>query len=134
MALARVTCDPPTCEHHVGFQPIITDQPDVLLGGDASHHQDLYLPVPSSPSSDYRVPLPVIDGGVQLAINPPLATYTIGQLTRMSAESNVLVILAHEGQVEGVISVYPEDLSGWQKKGWKEAKEVGQEKRAGRAI
>ena len=66
----------------------------------------------------------MIDGKPQLAIDPPLATYTIGQLTRMSSESNVLVILAHETEVEGVVDFYPSNLNSWKEKGWKEAKEV----------
>jgi len=41
----------------------------------------------------------------------------------MSAEENVMVILAHEMQIEGVVDVYPGDLSGWKEKGWKEEKE-----------
>lgn len=97
---------------------------DILLGGDASHHQALYLPVPTD-SEDLRSPLPVIDGKPQLAIKPELATYTIGQLTRMSKEDNVMVILAHEGQVDGVVDQYPGDLSQWKQKGWKAKKEEG---------
>jgi hypothetical protein len=97
---------------------------DVILGGDASHSQDLYLPVPTS-SGDKRNPLPVIDGKVSLAIDPAVATYTIGQMTRMSAEENVMVILAHEMEIEGVVDFWPGDLSGWKEKGWKEEKEKG---------
>ncbi|GFZ51913.1 hypothetical protein JCM24511_09683 [Saitozyma sp. JCM 24511] len=94
-------------------------------GGDASHSQDLYLPVPTSREHDLRLPLPVIDGQPQLAVDPALATHTIGQLTRMSAEENVMVLLAHEGEAGGVVDVYPGDLGQWKAKGWKEAKERG---------
>jgi hypothetical protein len=97
---------------------------DILLGGDASHSQDLYLPVPTD-QQDTRNPLPVIDGKVSLAIDPALATYTIGQMTRMSAEDNVMVILAHEMEVDGVVDFWPSDLSAWKQKGWKEEKERG---------
>jgi hypothetical protein len=132
MALARVTASPPSCES--GPTPTLTRRliscPDILLGGDASHSQDLYLPVPTSPEHDLRLPLPVIDGQPQLAVDPALATYTIGQLTRMSAEENVMVLLAHEGEAEGVVDVYPGDLGEWKAKGWKEAKERGLKDRA----
>jgi hypothetical protein len=109
----------------------LMSRPDILLGGDASHSQDLYLPVPTSPEHDLRLPLPVIDGHPQLAVDPRLATYKIGQLTRMSAEENVMVLLAHEGEAEGVVDVYPGDLGVWKAKGWKEAKERGVTDRAG---
>ncbi|WVF65549.1 hypothetical protein IAT40_000277 [Kwoniella sp. CBS 6097] len=103
----------------------VTAQPDtyLLLGGDSSHHQTLYLPVPQSADEDLRSPLPVLEGKPQLAVDPKLATYTIGQLTRMSTEDNVMVILAHEAQVEGVVDMYPQNLNGWQSNGWKEQKE-----------
>jgi hypothetical protein len=67
----------------------------------------------------------VIDGKVSLAMNPALATFTIGQMTRMSAEDDVMVILAHEVEIEGVVDFYPGNLSGWKEKGWKEEKEKG---------
>jgi len=86
MALARVSANPDTCTSCSMYQ-LTTD---VLLGGDASHSQDLYLPVPTG-SEDKRNPLPVIDGKVSLAIDPKVATYTIGQMTRMSSEENVMV-------------------------------------------
>ncbi|WVQ62538.1 uncharacterized protein L199_000680 [Kwoniella botswanensis] len=107
MALCRVTARPVTY---------------ILLGGDASHHQALYLPVPTD-QEDLRSPIPVIEGKPQLALDPELATYTIGQLTRMSKEDNVMVILAHEGQVDGIVDKYPGDLSLWQARGWKAKKE-----------
>lgn len=125
MALARVTASPPSCES--GSIPTLTrrltSRTDILLGGDASHSQELYLPVPISPEQDLRLPLPVINGQPQLAVDPALATHTIGQLTRMSAEENVMVLLAHEGEAEGIVDVYPGDLGEWKAKGWKEAKE-----------
>jgi len=120
MALARVTANPDSCT----FPAVYQLTTDVLLGGDASHSQDLYLPVPTG-SEDKRNPLPVIDGKVSLAIDPAVATYTIGQMTRMSAEENVMVILAHEMQIEGAVDFWPGDLSKWREKGWKEEKEKG---------
>ncbi|ORY29316.1 beta-lactamase-like protein [Naematelia encephala] len=121
MALCRVTVDPSTY---------------ILLGGDASHSQDLYLPVPSSPDfpTDPRSPIPVINGKPQLATDPKLATYTIGQLSRMSAEDNVMVLLAHEGEVEGVVKTYPDDLAGWKVGGWKEEKERDVRARAEKRV
>ncbi|OCF35573.1 hypothetical protein I316_02627 [Kwoniella heveanensis BCC8398] len=79
--------------------------------------------LPTSESEDLRSPIPVVDGKPQLAVDPELATYTIGQLTRMSRENNVMVILAHEAQVDGVVDKFPESLNDWRSKGWKEKKE-----------
>jgi hypothetical protein len=43
----------------------------------------------------------------------------------MSAEENVMVILAHEMEIEGVVDFWPGDLSAWKKKRWKQEKEKG---------
>lgn len=97
---------------------------DILLAGDAAHHQDVYLPVPASPEEDFRLPKPVLNGVVQMAVDPEVATFTIGQLTRMTAEPDVMVLLAHEQQAESVLPEYPHGtLDEWKAKGWKEAKE-----------
>jgi hypothetical protein len=55
--------------------------------------------------------------------NPALATLAVGRLTRMSAEDNIMVLLAHEGQVKCVIPDWPEALDDWRAKGFKEKKE-----------
>ncbi len=34
-----------------------------------------------------------------------------------------MVILAHEGEVEDVLDIYPGELRSWKEKGWKVAKE-----------
>ena len=44
-------------------------------------------------------------------------------LTRMSIEENIMVLLAHEGQVKGVIPDWPESLDNWKANGFKEKKE-----------
>ncbi|WRT63722.1 uncharacterized protein IL334_000645 [Kwoniella shivajii] len=115
---------PGHCPGHIMALCRVTAGPDtyILLGGDASHHQALYLPVPTD-TEDQRSPIPVLDGKPQLAIDPPLATYVTGQMTRMSKEDNVMVVLAHEGQVNGIVDLFPGDLGLWKTKGWKETKE-----------
>ncbi|WRT69069.1 uncharacterized protein IL334_006052 [Kwoniella shivajii] len=115
---------PGHCPGHLMALCRVTSQPDtyVLLAGDAAHHQNMYLPVPTS-EGDYRTPKSVVDGVVQLADDPVVATYTVGQLTRMSQEENVMVILSHERGVQGIIDYFPKDIGKWKERGWKEAKE-----------
>lgn len=55
--------------------------------------------------------------------DPIVNTQSVSRLTRLSAEDNIMVILAHEGEVEGVLPVWPESINQWRKNGWKEEKE-----------
>lgn len=143
MALARVTTDEPTCEYHYTLPqsscPFLLIEPsinggcselvlDILLSGDASHDQTQYLPVPNTtdPKEDNRSPIPIYNGEPAFALDPDALAYTIGQMTRMSQEENVMVLMAHEKEAEGVLPPYPEDLGGWKQKGWKEEKDKTQ--------
>jgi hypothetical protein len=102
---------------------------DVFLAGDTSHHQTLYLPVPVEGEPDCRTGLPFypsLDGSGVLTTmdeDPVVNTQSISRLTRLSAEDNIMVILAHEGEVEGVLPVWPQSINQWQANGWKEEKE-----------
>ncbi|WVQ63902.1 uncharacterized protein L199_002058 [Kwoniella botswanensis] len=115
---------PGHCAGHIMALCRVTAQPDtyVLLAGDAAHHQNMYLPIPT-PEADLRSPKPVIDGKVAFAEDPVQATYVVGQLTRMSMEDNVMVLLAHEKEAMGVVDYFPEDICEWKEKGWKEEKQ-----------
>lgn len=55
--------------------------------------------------------------------DPIVNTQSVSRLTRLSAEDNIMVILAHEGEVEGVLPVWPESINQWRRNGWKEKKE-----------
>lgn len=57
--------------------------------------------------------------------DPLVNTQNVGRLTRLSAEDNIMVILAHEGEVEAVLPTWPRDLGDWKVNGWKEEKEKG---------
>ncbi|WWC91213.1 uncharacterized protein L201_006155 [Kwoniella dendrophila CBS 6074] len=115
---------PGHCCGHIMALCRVTTQPDtyVLLAGDAAHHQTMYLPVPTS-EGDFRSPKPVINGKVQFAEDPIKATFVVGQLTRMTQEDNVMVILAHEKEVKDVVDYHPNDIAKWKEMGWKEQKE-----------
>lgn len=47
----------------------------------------------------------------------------------MSAEENVMVLLAHEAEAE-ILPRWPEKLNDWMKEGWKVKKEAGLNERA----
>lgn len=102
---------------------------DVFLAGDTSHHQTLYLPVPVDGQPDHRTKLPFYpkpDGSGEMTTmdeDPLVNTQNVGRLTRLSAEENIMVILAHEGEVEGVLPIWPRDICQWKTQGWKEEKE-----------
>jgi hypothetical protein len=55
--------------------------------------------------------------------DPVVNTQSVSRLTRLSAEENIMVILAHEGEVEGVLPVWPRNINQWKANGWKEEKE-----------
>jgi hypothetical protein len=59
--------------------------------------------------------------------DPVENTVSISRLTRMSAEDNVMVLLAHEGQVENVLPEWPETLDNWKTNGLKRQKEMDPE-------
>jgi hypothetical protein len=108
---------------------ILKSSSDVFLAGDTSHHQTLYLPVPIDGQSDHRTKLPFYpkpDGSGELTTmdeDPLVNTQSVGRLTRLSAEDNIMVILAHESEVEGVLPIWPRDLAEWKVNGWKEEKD-----------
>lgn len=101
----------------------------MFLAGDTSHHQTLYLPVPVEGESDRRTGLPFypsLDGSGVLTTmdaDPVVNTQNVSRLTRLSAEDNIMVILAHEGEVEGVLPTWPQNINQWKANGWKEGKE-----------
>ncbi|KAJ9105301.1 hypothetical protein QFC21_001669 [Naganishia friedmannii] len=116
---------------HISALARVTSNPDtyVFLAGDTSHHQSLYLPVPTEGQPDTRTKVPFYpksEGSKEMTSlddDPIVNTQNIGRLTRLSAEDNIMVLLAHEGEVEGILPVWPEDLSRWKTRGWKEEKE-----------
>jgi len=64
-------------------------------------------------------------GGKRISMHedPAQASLAMGRLTRSSAEDDIMVLLAHEGQVKGVIPNWPEAMNDWKVKGYKQKKE-----------
>ncbi|KAH8080931.1 beta-lactamase-like protein [Filobasidium floriforme] len=119
------------CRGHLNALARVTTDPDtyLVLAGDTAHHQSLYLPVPAPGEVDRRTRIPFFEmpntNGSRISMheNPTEAYVSIGRLSRMSMEENIMVLLAHEGQVKGVIPDWPESLDNWKANGFKEKKE-----------
>jgi hypothetical protein len=83
--------------------------------------------VEGQPDTRTKVPFyPKSEGSKELTSlddDPIVNTQNIGRLTRLSAEDDIMVLLAHEGEVEEILPVWPEDLGRWKVRGWKEEKE-----------
>ncbi len=91
------------------------------------------MPTPEHPA-DARARIPYAAGEPAIDRDPLAANQTISRLTRMSAEQNVMVLLAHEVEAGGVLPLFPDDGSGlrdWQAQGWKAKKEEDVRRHAG---
>lgn len=69
----------------------------------------------------------MIDGEVKMTADPVVRAKNMGQLTRMSAEDNVMVLLAHEPEAEAVLPLWPETANDWRAKGYKRQKQKSKE-------
>lgn len=101
---------------------------DILLSGDTCHQQCMYLPIPSPGQPDKRSRIGSWqdqDGSwCSMHEDLPTAVHSMGALTRASQEDNIMVLLAHEKEIEGLAPNWQEgDLADWKEQGWKEAKE-----------
>ena len=126
MALVRTTTSPDTCKSLHRHVPVLADIEDVLLAGDSAHAQESFLPIP--PSSDLsgpdpRAPRSVEDGQPMMTENPERSAFDVGSLTRLSMDDDIMVLLAHETPAGKILPRWPESISQWKDKGWKEAKQ-----------
>jgi hypothetical protein len=51
---------------------------------------------------------------------PPVSYQTIARLSRMDAEPNIFVTVAHETEMLGSFPTFPQTLNGWKEAGLKE--------------
>ncbi|OJJ66093.1 hypothetical protein ASPBRDRAFT_138723 [Aspergillus brasiliensis CBS 101740] len=103
--------------HMPGHQMAIArthDQEWVVMGGDCCHHRDLL----EDPRKDISLtPGPGLPTGFHS--EPQVARRTIGKTRELHEMPEVLVVLAHDAKLEGVLPVYPEEVNGWRAKGLK---------------
>ncbi|KAI9002508.1 hypothetical protein DFJ74DRAFT_695862 [Hyaloraphidium curvatum] len=115
----------------------------ILLGGDAAHRLCLYhgWKVHDGHSEDDRCRIGKYSftaTGLEYGPEQPLSVHlddtqaytTMAKLARMDAEDNVIVIVAHETELDGTLPMYPKDAHGWKEGKWKElrAKKLAEEK------
>lgn len=91
----------------------------VFMGGDCCHHRSLLcgsrpLGVSAGPG-----------GGPGFHRYPDVAKGTIQQVRALEQEGSVLIALAHDSRLDGLMPVYPEVLNGWRSSKWKRTLDEG---------
>jgi glyoxylase-like metal-dependent hydrolase (beta-lactamase superfamily II) len=95
----------------------------VFMGGDCCHHRALLTG--ARPVSVTVGP----NGTRSFHKYPETAISTIEKVRELEREGCVLVALAHDAVLEGLMPEYPEALNGWRESGWKkEVDDVVKEK------
>ncbi|KAI8906140.1 beta-lactamase-like protein [Powellomyces hirtus] len=125
-------CDAPghTPGHLVALLRVSTSPSTyLLLGGDSAHAQALYSPPPRSATEiDRRQPIGSLTFNGQngtMHLDLQTAYVTIARLGRMEMENNVMVITAHEVELEKLGIAPGKLLKGWERwseREWKAAK------------
>lgn len=111
----------------------------ILLAGDVAHHPGMLRPSTLAPlpaSVTPSLPCVLVDIGAPAYDRPFLqlpadattsihhdhtvAQATIDAIQRFDAHPDVLVILAHDSSLRGLVDTFPADAVGWKEKGWKE--------------
>ncbi|PBK67736.1 hypothetical protein ARMSODRAFT_888562, partial [Armillaria solidipes] len=49
----------------------------------------------------------------------PTTNETLRMLTKLDAHPDVLLLIAHDSTVPGVVEEFPASLNAWREKGWK---------------
>ena len=122
----------------------------VFMGGDACHHAgefrpsrylplpDLISPNPLDPESEEPCPGKTFEellrdgdrsrpfyavrgqGEEQISYDPEEAERTIQKVLAFDASEEVLVVMAHDDSLDGVVNWFPKAVEGFGAKGWKE--------------
>lgn len=86
----------------------------IAMGGDCCHHRKLL----EDRSKDISVDVGP-NGQPGFHKNPIDARKTISKTQLLHEKPEVLVVLAHDAQLDGVLPTYPKTLNGWRELGWK---------------
>jgi glyoxylase-like metal-dependent hydrolase (beta-lactamase superfamily II) len=86
----------------------------VFMGGDCCHHRALL--VGARPVSVTVGP----GGAAGFHTDPQTAILTIEKANILRRGGDVLIALAHDAILEGVMPLYPEKLNGWKGSQWKQ--------------
>ncbi|KAF9038988.1 hypothetical protein BDZ89DRAFT_1061126 [Hymenopellis radicata] len=123
---------PGHCAGHISALVRVTPTSFVLLGGDSCHHsaqirpnahstcpRDMVSVVPNAKANEPLLTLPG-PGGPSAYHDREQAIQTIGKLAALDADANILLLLAHDSTLPGVIDEFPKDVNAWKEKGWKD--------------
>ncbi|KAK0185991.1 beta-lactamase-like protein [Armillaria mellea] len=122
---------------HITALARVTPTSFILLGGDSCHHvgqlrptADLHthFPCPSHVLQSFRdrsitsytTPLLTFPSEQSAYADLETARNTITKLGKLDASPDILVIIAHDATIPGVIDEFPGSLNDWKAKGWKE--------------
>ncbi|KAK0209335.1 beta-lactamase-like protein [Desarmillaria ectypa] len=122
---------------HITALARVTPTSFILLGGDSCHHvgqlrptADLHthFPCPGHVLQSFEghsiaertTPLLSLPSESSAYADLPTARSTITKLGKLDASPDILVIIAHDATVPGVIDEFPESLNDWKAKGWKD--------------
>lgn len=110
----------------------------VLLAGDVAHHPASLRPSPAVPLPEAlrgalppmlkNVGAPAYDrpfldaAPAGCSVHHDLAdtSRTLARVQQFDAHADVLVVLAHDSSLGGVVDIFPRELGAWKAKGWKE--------------
>ncbi|KAF9043807.1 hypothetical protein BDZ89DRAFT_1109260 [Hymenopellis radicata] len=121
---------PGHCLGHMSALVRVTPTTYVLLGGDSCHHPGHIRPNALCVCPGHHLPLVPIAKPDEPPLTLPkgdsayrdwdVSSQTLGKLQGLDADPNVLVLLAHDSTLPGVIDEFPKDVNEWQRLGWKE--------------
>ncbi|KAK0202309.1 beta-lactamase-like protein [Desarmillaria ectypa] len=122
---------------HITALARVTPTSFVLLGGDSCHHPGqlrptahlhqsfpcpghILEPLGDASISSRTTPLLSIPSGNLAHADRETSLATISKLSRLDANPDVLVLIAHDSTAPGVIDEFPKSLNDWKAKGWKD--------------
>ncbi|SJL12031.1 uncharacterized protein ARMOST_15448 [Armillaria ostoyae] len=122
---------------HITALARVTPTSFVLLGGDSCHHPGQLRPTVNHHKhfacpghileslrdlsiSSRTAPLLSVPPGRSAYADQETSLATISKLSRLDANPDVLVLIAHDSTAPGVIDEFPKSLNDWKAKGWKD--------------
>jgi glyoxylase-like metal-dependent hydrolase (beta-lactamase superfamily II) len=104
---------------HLGALAKTGEDEWIFMGGDCCHHRSLLAGIrpmsvtvgPSKTPSFHRY--------------PDVAKSTIHKVRLLEKQGSVLVALAHDARLDGVMPLYPGSLNGWKDSDWKKTLDQG---------
>ena len=122
----------------------------ILMGADSCHHCGEMRPTPMLPMPNDIMPNPldlasrspcpcsmfvdlhpnksttepymtIAEGPGSVFHDTKVATESLEKLKSFDADDKILLALAHDSTLKGIVDEFPKSANDWQQKGWKEA-------------